>query len=124
MAPIKWFKIEDAPCDTMWIDHKFWFPMILKKIPFKAHFKYLNDDTMLDSTIMLLHSANKTRETWVNVIIKKENLIFFCRNNEETKYFNKHEQVKKEESVENAAIRLVSNKKKIVTLMDFIVLGI
>jgi len=107
MAPIKWFKIEEAPCDAMWIDHKFWFPMILKRIPFKAHFKYLNDDTMLDSTIMLLNSAKKTKETWVNVIIKKENLIFFCRNNEETKYFNKHEQIKKEESVENAAIRLV-----------------
>lgn len=109
MAPIKWFKIEDSPCDKMWIDHKYWFPMILKKIPFKAHFKYLNDDTMLDSTIILSNSIKKIKETLVNVVIKKDDQIFLPENVEELnlKYFNNHEKVKSEESVENAAIRLV-----------------
>jgi hypothetical protein len=107
MAPIKWFKIEDSPCNQMWIDHKFWFPMILKNIPFKAHFKYLNDDTMLDSTIILTNSKEKLKEPWVNVIIKKDNQIILLKNFEESNYFNKHEKVKSGESVEDAAIRLV-----------------
>lgn len=107
MAPIKWFKIEDAPCDTMWIDHKFWFPFILKEIPFKAHFMYLNDDTMLDSTIILMNSVKKTRETWVNVVIKKDNQILLCKNIEKSIYLNKQERVIEGETIENAAIRLV-----------------
>lgn len=111
MAPIKWFEIEDTPCDKMWIDHKFWFPMILKQIPFKAHFKYLNDDIVLDSTIILLHSVEKTREILVNVIIKNENEILWYTNNEESNFFNKHEQVRNGESIENAAKRLVATNK-------------
>lgn len=107
MAPIKWFKIEDSPCNQMWIDHKFWFPMILKNIPFKAHFKYLNDDTMLDSTIILSNSKNKLKEPWVNVIIKKDDQLILFDNFEELKCFNKLEKVKSEESIEDAAIRLV-----------------
>lgn len=107
MAPIKWFKIGDTPCDLMWIDHKFWFPMILKRIPFKAHFKYLNDDTMLDSTIILLDSAKKAKEILVNVIIKRDNQLLIHKNIKESKYLNEHEQVIKGESIENAAIRLV-----------------
>lgn len=108
MAPIKWFKIKDSPCDTMWIDHKYWFPMILKKIPFKAHFKYLNDDTMIDSTIILSNTVNKTRETWVNVVVKKDNQILICKHKhiDESEYLNKHEQVMTGESIENAALRL------------------
>lgn len=110
MAPIKWFKLKDTPCKSMWIDHIFWFPMIVKKIPFKAHFKYLNDDTMLDSTIILLQSTKKTREILVNVVIKRDNQLLFCNNIEGSKYLNKHEQVLKEESIEEAAIRLVHVK--------------
>lgn len=105
MAPIKWFKIEEEP-DSMWIDHKFWFPVLLKQVPFKAHFLYLNDDTMLDSTIILLDSFKKTKETCVNVVIKKDNKILLCKDVEDTTYFNKHERVE-EESVENAAMRFV-----------------
>jgi len=107
MAPIKWFTIEDVPCDTMWIDHKYWFPMIVKQIPFKAHFKYLNDDTMIDNTIILLHTEKKTKANWVNVVIKRENQILLGKINEELTFINQHEHVKNGESVENAAIRLV-----------------
>lgn len=107
MAPIKWFNKDDTPCDEMWIDHRFWFPIFLKKIPFKAHFKYLNDDTMLDSTIILLDSEKKTRKTCVNVVIKKDLQILLSKNVEESKYLNEHEEVKQGESIENAATRLV-----------------
>lgn len=125
MAPIKWFKIEDSPCDQMWIDHKFWFPMILKKIPFKAHFKYLNDDTMLDSTIILSNSLEKIKESWVNVVIKKDNQIILPEHFEESEYFNKHGKVKSEESVKDAAIRLVqSTTLNILKLNILFVLGI
>jgi len=108
MAPIKWFKIEDSPCDKMWIDHKYWFPMLLKQIPFKAHFKYLNDDIMLDSTIILLNSKEKTRETFVNVVIKRGNQILLCKNADKSNYLNMHEEIILGESLENAAMRLVS----------------
>jgi len=91
----------------MWVDHKLWFPLVLKKIPFKAHFKYLNDDTILDSTIKLLNVVKKTKEIWVNVTIKKDNQILFCNNLEEFKIFKRHEKVTKGESLENAALRLV-----------------
>lgn len=128
MAPIKWFKVDEAPYDAMWIDHTFWFPILLKQIPFKAHFKYLNDDTMLDSTIILLNSVEKTREIWVNIVIKKDHQILVCKNIEESKYLYKHEQVKKGDTIENAAIRLVQvmGKKclKILGFKDFIVLDI
>lgn len=110
MAPIKWFKIEDEPYDSMWIDHKYWFPMVLKKIPFKAHFKYLNDDTMLDKTIILLNSKTKTLEILVNIVIIKGSQILVSNNNEGSIYFNKLEQVNKGESVENAAQRLFISK--------------
>lgn len=109
MAPIKWFKIKDSPCDSMWIDHKFWFPMILKQIPFKAHFKYLNDETMIDSTIILSNSCNKTKQICVNVVVKKDNQILILKHDEESKYLNNHEQIKIGESIENAAFRLVGN---------------
>ncbi|XP_027837844.1 putative nudix hydrolase 1 [Aphis gossypii] len=115
MAPIKWFKIKDSPCDTMWIDHKYWFPMILKKIPFKAHFKYLNDDTMIDSTIILSNTVNKTRETWVNVVVKKDNQILKHKNIDESEYLNKHEQVMTGESIENAALRYLKMHYEITT---------
>ncbi|XP_060838321.1 uncharacterized protein LOC132920168 [Rhopalosiphum padi] len=115
MAPIKWFKIKDSPCDTMWIDHKFWFPMILKQIPFKAHFKYLNDDTMLDSTIILQNTVNKTKETWVNVVVKKYNQILVCKHVDESEYINKHKRVMTEESIENAALRYLKSQYEITT---------
>jgi len=109
MAPIKWFKIEDLPCDNMWIDHKLWFPMVLREIPFKAHFKYLNDDTIVDSTIQLLSILKKTKEIWVDVIVKKDNQMLVCNNLEGPKVFKLHEiaKVTKGESLENAALRLV-----------------
>lgn len=107
MAPIKWFNKDDTPCNEMWIDHKFWFPILLKEIPFKAHFKYLNDDTMLDSTIILSDSDKKSRKTLVNVVIKKDNQILLDKNVGKFKYFNKHEEVIKRESVEIAVTRLV-----------------
>ncbi|VVC40782.1 NUDIX hydrolase domain,NUDIX hydrolase domain-like,NUDIX hydrolase, conserved site,7,8-dihydro-8- [Cinara cedri] len=106
MAPIKWYKIEDTPCDKMWIDHKFWFPMIQKQIPFKAHFKYLNDDTMLDSTIVIIsNSMKKSRKTFVNFVIKKENQILLCNKIEGSKCLLKHKPVRNGESIENSAIR-------------------
>jgi len=107
MAPIKWFKINEFPLDSMWVDHKFWFPMVLKKIPFKAHFKYLDDDTILDSTIKLLSILKKTKEICVNVIIKKDNQILISNNHEESKIFKRLQKVTKGESLENAALRLV-----------------
>lgn len=117
MAPIKWFKIKDSPCDTMWIDHKYWFPMILKKIPFKAHFKYLNDETMIDSTIILSNTVNKTRENWINVVVKKDNQILICKHKhiDELEYLNKHEQVMTGESIENAALRYLKMHYEITT---------
>jgi len=107
MAPIKWFKINEFPLDNMWIDHKFWFPMVLKKMPFRAHFKYLDDDTILDSTIKLLSILKKTKEIWVNVIVKKDNKVLISNNLEEFKIFKPHEKVTKGESLENVALRLV-----------------
>lgn len=107
MSPIKWFNVENLPCDKMWIDNKFWFPMILKQIPFKAHFKYLNDETMLDRTIVLFESIHKTKETWVSVTVKKDHQILICKDADKLKYLNKHEQVKQGESIENAATRFV-----------------
>lgn len=107
MAPIKWFKIDEFPLDNMWVDHKLWFPMVLKKIPFRAHFKYLDDDTILDSTIKLLSILKKTKEIWVNVIVKKDNQILTTNNLEEPKIFKSHQKITKGESLENAALRLV-----------------
>lgn len=107
MAPINWFKVKNLPNDKMWIDDKFWFPMILKRIPFKAHFKYLNDDTMLDRTIILLDSPQKTKETLVNVVVKKNSKILIHKNANKIKYLNGHEQIAQGESIENAASRLV-----------------
>lgn len=108
MSPIKWFKIVNAPCDEMWIDHKFWFPMIWKQIPFKAHFHYLNDDTMLDNTIIILsHSVQKSKEICVNFVIKKEHQILQCNNIEESQYLTNHKQVGNGESIENVALKLV-----------------
>lgn len=126
MAPIKWFKKDDTPCNEMWIDHKFWFPILLKEISFKAHFKYLNDDTMLDSTIILLDSEKKTRKTLINVVIKKDSQILLCKNVKKLKYLSEHEEVKKGESVENAALRLVhsSYRYKVIKLTYFLVLDI
>lgn len=110
MSPIKWFKLEDTPCKLMWIDHTFWFPLIVKRIPFKAHFKYLNDDTMVDSTIILLNSTKKTREILVNVVIKRDDQILLYNNIKRSKYLNKHEQVLNGECIEDVAIRLVQVK--------------
>lgn len=107
MAPIKWFNKDDTPCNEMWFDHKFWFPILSKEIPFKAHFKYLNDDTMLDSTIILLDSDKKSRKTLVNVVIKKDRQILLYKSVEKSQYFCEHEEVNKGESVENAVTRLV-----------------
>lgn len=107
MAPIKWFKINDFPCDNMWVDHKFWFPLVLKEMPFKAHFKYLNDDTILDSTIKLLSILKKTKDIWVNVTIKKNNQILIYNNLEEFKIFKQHGQITNGESLEHSALRLV-----------------
>lgn len=126
MAPIKWFKLEDEPCDSMWIDHRYWFPILLKKVPFKAHFKYLNDDTMLENTIILLNSEKKTKETWITVVITKDSQILVPNGIEGSTYFNKLEQVKEGESVENAAQRLSSssNKFKMLKLINCFVLDI
>jgi len=107
MAPIKWFKVKNLPNDKMWIDDKYWFPMILKRIPFKAHFEYLNDDTMLDRTIILLDSQKKVKETLVNVVIKNNSKILMYKNVDKSKYLNEHEQVVQGESIENAATRFV-----------------
>uniref|UniRef100_A0A2H8TVJ5 Oxidized purine nucleoside triphosphate hydrolase n=1 Tax=Melanaphis sacchari TaxID=742174 RepID=A0A2H8TVJ5_9HEMI len=115
MAPIKWFKIKDSPCDNMWIDHKFWFPMILKQISFKAHFKYLNDDTMLDSTIVLLNTVNKTKETCVNVVVKKYNQLLICKHADASEYLNKYQQVMIGESIENAALRYLKSHYEVTT---------
>jgi len=105
MAPIKWFKINQFPLENMWVDHKLWFPMVLKQIPFKAHFMYLDDDTIVDSTIKLLSLLKKTKEIWVNVIVKKDNKILISNYLEEFKIFKQHQKVTKGESLQNAALR-------------------
>lgn len=107
MAPIKWFKVEDTPTDLMWTDHKFWYPMILKQIQFKAYFKYLNDETMLDRNIQLLDSPGKTKQSWINVVIKRDTQILCSKVNQSWNYLgNFHDQVRKGESTEGAAKRL------------------
>lgn len=107
MSPIKWFNVRDLPSDKMWIDDKFWFPLVLKQIPFKAHFKYLNDDTMLDKTIILLNSPEKTKAKFVNFVIQNDQQILLHKNVEKSTYLNEHERVDQGESVENAALRFV-----------------
>lgn len=108
MSPLKWFKIEDTPYRSMWTDHKFWYPMILKQIPFKAYFKYLNDDTLLDHNIKLLNSSGKIKQPWVNIVIKKDTQILFSKNDTKWNYLSKfHGEVKRKENVKDAAIRLV-----------------
>ncbi|XP_060869394.1 oxidized purine nucleoside triphosphate hydrolase-like isoform X2 [Metopolophium dirhodum] len=113
MAPIKWFKINQFPLDNMWVDHKCWFPMVLKQIPFKAHFKYLDDDTIVDSTINLLSILKKTKEILVNVIVKKDNKILISNNIEESKIFTQHQKVTKGESLENVALRYLKSNYEI-----------
>jgi hypothetical protein len=61
---------------------------------------------MLDSTIILQNTVNKTKETWVNVVVKKYNQILVCKHVDESEYINKHKQVMTEDSIENAALRL------------------
>ncbi|CAI6349686.1 unnamed protein product [Macrosiphum euphorbiae] len=115
MAPIKWFKINQFPLENMWVDHKLWFPMVLKQIPFKAHFMYLDDDTIVDSTIKLLSLLKKTKEIWVNVIVKKDNKILISNYLEEFKIFKQHQKVTKGESLQNAALRYLKSNYEITT---------
>lgn len=120
MAPIKWFKIVNTPYDKMWIDHKFWFPMIWKEIPFKAHFQYLNDDTMLDNTIIILsNSEKKSREIYVNFVIKNEHQILLCNNIEESKYLTNHIRVGNGESIENVANKLVKENLYLFLFLNY-----
>lgn len=110
MAPIKWFKVEDTPFDCMWVEHKYWYPMALKQIPFKGYFKHKNDDsnTMLDSNIKLLNSIEKTRQLWVIIIFKKYDEILLNTNDKKWKYLSKfHERVQSGETPENTVLRLV-----------------
>lgn len=108
MAPIKWFKIKDTPYDSMWVEHKYWYPIMLKHIPFKGYFKHQNDNTntMLDHNIKLLNSSEKLRQQWVNIVIKNNTQILLNINNKKWNYLSKfHIQVKNGETVENAALQ-------------------
>ncbi|XP_050432317.1 uncharacterized protein LOC126840533 isoform X2 [Adelges cooleyi] len=108
MAP-KWFKIKDTPYDTMWADHKFWYPMLLKKIPFKAYFKYQGYETILDYNIKLLNSIEKPKTNWICIIFKKDCQILLNKNKQLWSYFSMaYDQVESNETLENAFKRCLN----------------
>ncbi|XP_050540892.1 uncharacterized protein LOC126905334 isoform X2 [Daktulosphaira vitifoliae] len=101
---------EDTPFDTMWIDHKYWYPLLLKKIPFKAYFKYKGHDKILDYNITLLNSQSKFKTKCISIILKRNSKIFYCKKNQKWTCFSwVHEKMTENQSFEKIIERYFSN---------------
>lgn len=55
MAP-KWFKINELPFESMWVDDIYWLPLVLNGKKIKAEFLFGENDTLLDYKVTEIKS--------------------------------------------------------------------
>ncbi|XP_028611841.1 7,8-dihydro-8-oxoguanine triphosphatase [Grammomys surdaster] len=47
----QWFQLDQIPFAHMWPDDSYWFPLLLQKKKFCGHFKFHDQDTILDYSL-------------------------------------------------------------------------
>ncbi|XP_004629740.1 7,8-dihydro-8-oxoguanine triphosphatase [Octodon degus] len=47
----QWFLLDQIPFSDMWPDDSYWFPLLLQKKKFRGHFKFQDQDTILDYSL-------------------------------------------------------------------------
>ena len=46
-----WYQETDIPFDKMWVDDKYWFPLMLERKLFKARFLFEGHETILKHSL-------------------------------------------------------------------------
>lgn len=47
----QWFQLDQIPFADMWPDDSYWFPLLLQKKKFCGHFRFQDQDTILDYSL-------------------------------------------------------------------------
>ena len=48
----QWFNVNEAPFDVMWLDDKYWFPLLFQRKKFKGRFLFEDDTKLLDKQLI------------------------------------------------------------------------
>ena len=51
----QWFKIQDIPYNEMWIDDKYWLPLVLDNKVVEGSFTFNEKEELIDHTVKELH---------------------------------------------------------------------